>query len=472
VVAANSAADVGPPSWWNGDCDTGHYNAVAGLSAHRLGASYLGVPVCGPGRVAGGVDVMWARPGWGEYEFECTELAFRFMAQLYGVAAYDGNGVDVVRNYRTSYGGGLVQVTNGTAGVAPRPGDIVSYTYYGGGPGHVTVVESSNVDASGNGSVRMLSQNDSTDGWRTANVVGWRLQDFGPYSPYGWLHDPAGRGEGIATPGAPQAVSGQAANHQVTVAWTAPASTGTSPITAYVVTASPGGNTCSWVGGPLSCVVTGLTNETTYSFVVVAKNASGPGPPSGPSPPVAPTVFSDVPMSYPFYADIMWAYGAGITTGNVDGTYAPVSIVSRQAMAAFLYRLSGSPNGPSPPCTVAPFPDVQVGAAFCGEIAWLAGQNITTGYPDGGFHPLDGVARDAMAAFLYRFATPVGARTSLACAPSSFTDVGPGTPFCGEIRWLGGRGIASGYDDGTFRPANGVARDAMAAFLHRFPGNS
>ena len=48
------AADAGTPSWWNGDCNADTWNAIAssmgwtGAGAHRLGASYLGVPVCGP----------------------------------------------------------------------------------------------------------------------------------------------------------------------------------------------------------------------------------------------------------------------------------------------------------------------------------------------------------------------------------------------------------------------------------------
>jgi hypothetical protein len=196
---------VGQPSWWNGsDCDAAHWNSVAaglgwsGTGAHELGASYLGVPVCGPRPLSDGApDVWWLKSGWGELEWECTELAFRFMGQIYGVSAYSANGDTVVSNYSSADGGGLVKVNNGTAGVAPQPGDVISFN--GPGNGHVAVVASSSVNTSGNGSITLISENDTANGWRTLSVSSWVVQGFGTRTPYGWLHDPKGRGgPGIA----------------------------------------------------------------------------------------------------------------------------------------------------------------------------------------------------------------------------------------------------------------------------------
>ena len=89
-------------------------------------------------------------------------------------------------------------------------------------------------------------------------------------------------------PGIPTAVVAVAANGSATVSWTAPASSGTSPITSYTVTSSPGAKTCGWSSGPLSCTVTGLTNGTVYTFKVTATNTAGPGPASAASSPVTP----------------------------------------------------------------------------------------------------------------------------------------------------------------------------------------
>ena len=64
-----------------------------------------------------------------------------------------------------------------------------------------------------------------------------------------------------------------AKNSSVLVTWSAPAYNGLSPITSYLVTASPGSATCSSVS--FHCTITGLTNGSHYSFVVSATNLLG-----------------------------------------------------------------------------------------------------------------------------------------------------------------------------------------------------
>ncbi len=94
-------------------------------------------------------------------------------------------------------------------------------------------------------------------------------------------------------PDAPTSVAGASGNGQVVVSWNAPVRTGGSTITAYTVTASPGGQTCGWSSGALSCTITGLTNGTSYTFTVTATNAEGTSSPSLASSAVTP----DVPLS-------------------------------------------------------------------------------------------------------------------------------------------------------------------------------
>ncbi len=172
--------------------------------------------------------------------------------------------------------------------------------------------------------------------------------------------------------------------------------------------------------------------------------------------------FSDVARTNPFNHAICWMTATGVGTGYADGTYRPTQSVSRQAMAAHLYRLKGSPPGiyPDPG-----FTDVGGSSPFLTEISWLVWAGIGTGYPDGTFRPTLPVTRQAMAAFLYRLAgNPVGPFPD-----PGFSDVTPGHPFYTEIAWMASVGsITTGFPDGTFRPGSAVTRQAMAAFLARY----
>ena len=100
--------------------------------------------------------------------------------------------------------------------------------------------------------------------------------------------------------------------------------------------------------------------------------------------------------------------GQGISTGTDmgDGTFEfrPAEPVSREAMAAFLYRFMGKPVF-TPPAS-SPFVDVAPGGSFYAEISWLAANHISTGTDLGdgtfAFRPGEPVRREAMAAFLHR----------------------------------------------------------------------
>jgi hypothetical protein len=93
----------------------------------------------------------------------------------------------------------------------------------------------------------------------------------------------------VGVPGAPTGVTATAADASATVAWTAPATDGGAAISAYTITASPGGNTTSVAGTLRTATPTGLTNGTPYTFTVTATNSAGTSPPSTPSPAVTPT---------------------------------------------------------------------------------------------------------------------------------------------------------------------------------------
>ncbi|MCI0143639.1 lysozyme [Arthrobacter bambusae] len=194
--------------------------------------------------------------------------------------------------------------------------------------------------------------------------------------------------------------------------------------------------------------------------------ATNPGP-----------IFSDI-SGDPFTSEINWLGSRGISTGWTasDGSrnFNPLTAVARDAMAAFMYRLMGSPAF-TPPAT-SPFTDVATNNPFYKQITWLAINGISTGWTesDGSktYRPYLSVNRDAMAAFMYRLA---GSPAFTAPATSPFTDVATDNPFYKQITWLANSGISTGWteSDGskTYRPYLAVNRDAMAAFMYRYNTN-
>jgi hypothetical protein len=146
---------------------------------------------------------------------------------------------------------------------------------------------------------------------RAHNIAGW-----GPFSAASNVVLAA------VAPDAPPSVSGVAGDTQVTVSWSA-GGDGGSPISTYTVTGSPGGQTCMWSGGPLTCTIGGLTNGTPYTFTVVATNVVGDSAPSAPSAPVTPARLPGAPVApsaTPSDAQAIVAWSAPASDGGAPIT--------------------------------------------------------------------------------------------------------------------------------------------------------
>lgn len=133
--------------------------------------------------------------------------------------------------------------------------------------------------------------------------------------------------------------------------------------------------------------------------------------------------FSDVPMGLQFHHEIEWVAAEGIATGYPDGTYRPLDPVNRDAMAAFLFRIYCDGGVYEP--TGQTFTDVTPDNQFYTEIEWLASTDITTGWvaPDGSktFRPTAPIARDAIAAFLFRAVQRFGIPPLFPDSPAAVT---------------------------------------------------
>ncbi|WP_460465923.1 GH25 family lysozyme [Arthrobacter pigmenti] len=181
--------------------------------------------------------------------------------------------------------------------------------------------------------------------------------------------------------------------------------------------------------------------------------------------------FADVTTSTKFYTEIKWADRKNISNGWPDSTFRPYIPINRDAMAAFLYRMAGKPAF-NPP-NKSPFRDYGPGDKFYKEVTWLEATEITKGWTIRKgvreYRPLEPINRDAMAAFLYRFA---GEPSYNPPRNSPFRDYSPGRKFYKEITWLESTTITEGWEvkDNVYeyRPLEPINRDAMARFLYQY----
>lgn len=185
--------------------------------------------------------------------------------------------------------------------------------------------------------------------------------------------------------------------------------------------------------------------------------------------------FIDVWTNDRFPGSISWLSSQGITTGIQTSRgieFWPLSSVTREAMAAFLYRLNGSPKVTLP--AASPFADMRSGDKFYREIVWMHQSGLANGtrQPSGKplYKPKDGMSREAMAAFMYRLdASSNGFR---APGSSPFADVSPSQNFYREIAWMHSSGLSTGTRQPSGKPLykakDDVTREAVAAFLYRF----
>mgnify|MGYP000408531009 CR=1 FL=1 len=148
-------------------------------------------------------------------------------------------------------------------------------------------------------------------------------------------------------PMAPQMPTAAPGDAKATISWTAPLSDGGSPVTGYTVTSTPGSRTCSVAGSAgASCTVTGLTNNTNYSFTVTAANAIGTGPAANTAT-ITPIAVPDMPVITTTSADgevtLNWEHPLNATVTK----YVVTKVGSASVDVAYpskSYKFTGLPN--------------------------------------------------------------------------------------------------------------------------------
>lgn len=190
---------------------------------------------------------------------------------------------------------------------------------------------------------------------------------------------------------------------------------------------------------------------------------SAPGIAAGP--------FIDVSKSHKFAREINWMHNAGLSTGvqtAAGRAYLPSDQLSREAMAAFMFRKYANKNYQAPARSW--FNDVRPSDKFFREISWMYEYGLSTGvtneYDGRLYQPKKKLSREAMAAFMYR-ALYQGEYVDFAY---NLVDVNYGDKFSDEISWMFDTGLSRGVQTpaGTaYQPKGNLSREAMAAFMYR-----
>ena len=189
-----------------------------------------------------------------------------------------------------------------------------------------------------------------------------------------------------------------------------------------------------------------------------------PGKPSQPAEPKK--GFDDVKPGDWFYNEVTDLTGKGYINGVSDKLFAPDRNLSRGMLVTILFRVDGE----KAVTNTGAFRDVAKDSWCGKAVDWAAANGIVYGYHDGSFGPNDLVTRQQMAAILWRYAKYKGLDvTANGTVMPDFPDRGEIAGWAGEaLSWAYSRGIMTGRKDGTLDPNGNATRAEAAVMLYRF----
>ena len=192
-----------------------------------------------------------------------------------------------------------------------------------------------------------------------------------------------------------------------------------------------------------------------------------PSAPVTPARPAAPVglPFADVSGSDWFYNDVRYVYEKGIMDGTGIDRFSPNAPLTRAMIVTILYRMAGSPSVSGS----SDFTDVAAGKWFAKAVAWAAANGIVNGYGSGLFGPNDPVTREQLAAILYRYAVYGGmTAVTLEENLGGFADTAQLSAYAIQaMNWAVGQGLINGSGSNLVPKAQ-ATRAQVAAIIHRY----
>lgn len=175
--------------------------------------------------------------------------------------------------------------------------------------------------------------------------------------------------------------------------------------------------------------------------------------------------FSDVRAGDWFYDAVKYVSERGLMTGTADGIFSPNMNTTRGMLVTILYRIEGEPAVG----TTSTFTDVPEGRYYANAVDWAAANGIIAGYSEQTFGPEDAITREQLAAVLYRYAEYKGLDVTGRASLGAFSDADELSAWAEEpMAWAVRSGLFSGRGDGILAPAATATRAEIAQLLMNF----
>ena len=175
--------------------------------------------------------------------------------------------------------------------------------------------------------------------------------------------------------------------------------------------------------------------------------------------------FADIPSGSWYYDDVAYVYDTGLMTGLTATTFGPNLSTTRGMIVTILWRMENEPAAKHG----CPFADVRRGSYYEQAIAWASENGIVTGFDASTFAPDRAITREQLAAILFRFAAYRGMdAVTLRENLSSFQDQAAISAYAvSALNWAVGEGLMQGTGD-KLEPTGSATRAQVAAMLRRF----
>ena len=192
--------------------------------------------------------------------------------------------------------------------------------------------------------------------------------------------------------------------------------------------------------------------------------------PSTPAEPTTPTCpFTDITTHWAKDA-VTAAWSKGWIKGVSETAFAPENQMTRGMLVTVLHRLDGEPTAGS--VERAAFHDVASDAYYAKAVAWAAENGIVKGVREDLFAPDASITREQLAAILYRYANDKKMDTTQGgMALHEFTDESSISDYARDaMEWAVNVGLLQGVGEGKLAPQGTATRAQVATMLVRFDG--